>query len=173
LCGQYGHFAYDCQGFQTNYIDYQSYSPNSGNYSAYPLNYTDSSTYHPNYVEGKTYVGAVESNVATTISEYYDNNWYMDSWASSHVIGQYSNLELVDEPLHTQNVTTGDGQTHRISAIGTTTINSGSWEIKLNKVLYVLALKRNLLSIGSLTDDGLIMVFTNTQCLEQSNLGNR
>jgi hypothetical protein len=134
-CGGYGYFAKDCQN------------------------------YHAHYIGNETYVGAVENNADYVLGQYYDQNWYMDSRASSHVTGQQASLELISDSLPAQNVTTADGNSHRVGVVGSTTVASTSGGINLHKVLYVLALQHNLISVRSLTDEGHTIVFTDTQCL--------
>ena len=100
----------------------------------------------------------------TILSDYYDQNWYLDSGASSHVIGHQGSLTL-DNNTTRQNVSTADGASHQVAGIGTTTVSSQTGSINLNRVLYVPALSRNLISVGSLTDDGKMVLFTKKQCL--------
>jgi hypothetical protein len=99
------------------------------------------------------------------LSNYYDQNWYLDSGASSHITSQHAILELIDNNYIGQSVSTADGVFHKISGIGSTSVNSGSGSINLKQVLYVPSLTRNLISIGSLTDDGRMVLFTRKQCL--------
>ena len=53
----------------------------------------------------------------------------------------------------------------KINGISSTSINSGSSSINLKQALYVPSLARNLISVGSLTDDGHMVLFTQKQCL--------
>ena len=88
----------------------------------------------------------------------------MDSGASSHVIGQQDSLALETyNPGHS--ISTADGASHQVSGIGTTTVSSNSGSINLPRVLYVPALTRNLISVGSLTDEGNLVLFTKERCL--------
>ena len=52
-----------------------------------------------------------------------------------------------------------------MAGIGSTTVSSHSGSINLNRVLYVPALTRNLISVGSLIDNGNMVLFTKNQCL--------
>jgi hypothetical protein len=99
------------------------------------------------------------------LSNYYDQNWYLDLGASSHVTCQHASLELVDSNFTGQSVSTADGVSHEINGIGSTSVNLGSGSINLKQVLYVLSLTRNLISVGSLIDDGHMVLFTRKQCL--------
>jgi hypothetical protein len=54
---------------------------------------------------------------------------------------------------------------HEISGIGSTFVNSVSGSINLKQVLYVPSLTWNLISVGSLTNDGHMVLFTWKHCL--------
>ena len=95
----------------------------------------------------------------TILSDYYDQNWYLDSGASSHVIGQQGSLTL-DNNTTGQNVSIADGASHQVAGIGSTTVSSQISSINLNRVLYVPALLRIFISVWSLTDDGKMVLFT-------------
>jgi hypothetical protein len=146
-CGGPGHLARNCW------------------YNVANLNYVDS---NDNYV-GENYAGVVEYNAATAFTNYYNNNWYVDSGATSHVTGQRASLELLQDNSRNQTVTTAGGGSHQISGIGSTTVMADSGGINLNRVLYVPALKRNLMSVGSIADEGYALVFTKTHCLIMNN----
>jgi hypothetical protein len=64
-----------------------------------------------------------------------------------------------------QTVTTVNGGNHQVSGIGSTTVQTNSGGINLNRVLCIPALKRSLMLVGSLADEGYILVFTNSNCL--------
>jgi hypothetical protein len=89
----------------------------------------------------------------------------MDSGTTNHVTGQRASLALINNNPHGHNITIADGTNLRVGAIGSTTLSSGSGGKNLNKVLYVPVLKRSLMSVGSLTNDGHIVVFTKLYCL--------
>ena len=93
--------------------------------------------------------------------DYQNSAWFMDSGASHHVTGNYDNLQNGDNSLYGHNVTTADGNAHRIAAVGTSSVQTGPYTdgINLDHVLYVPALKRNLLFVGSLADQGHTIVF--------------
>ena len=99
--------------------------------------------------------------------EYQNATWYMDSGASHHVTGNYEHLYDVGTSSSGHNVTTADGNAHQVEAIGSSTFNTGNSDgINIDHVLYVPALKKNLLSVSSLlTDQGHIIVFTGNDCV--------
>jgi hypothetical protein len=60
-------------------------------HNAANINYVDSID---NYAS-ENYAGAIEDTAATTFTDYYDNNWYVDSGATSHVTNQRASLGLL------------------------------------------------------------------------------
>ena len=91
---------------------------------------------------------------------------YMDSGASSHITCQKASLELLTDPHPDYNVTTTDGNPYSVDRIGNANVLSDEGPgIKLQNVLYVPSLRRNLMSVKSLTDTGLFVYFTNKNCL--------
>jgi hypothetical protein len=99
------------------------------------------------------------------LSNYYDQNWYLDSGASSHITSQQGSLALENNTILGQNISTADGASHQVAGIGSTTVSSHSGSINLKRVFYVPVLTRNLISVGSLTDDGNMVLFTKKKCL--------
>ena len=94
----------------------------------------------------------------------------MDSEATSHVTSQKTSLELLHKGHPNFNISIANGPTHQVSRIGSGTIASSSGEIKLPHVLYVPALRCNLISVGSLVDQGNAIIFTKSQCLILDNI---
>ena len=60
-------------------------------------------------------------------------------------------------------------ETHQVDVVASSSVNTGTGAIKLHNVLYVPALQRNLMSVGSLIDDGRVIIFTKQQCLVFNN----
>jgi hypothetical protein len=146
-CGREGHITRNC--FNSHSVNFAQ-----GEYS-----------HSTNYTKEDYYVDNNQLHADAVLSNYYDQNWYLDSGASSHITSQHAILELIDNNYIGQSVSTADGVFHKISGIGSTSVNSGSGSINLKQVLYVPSLTRNLISIGSLTDDGRMVLFTRKQCL--------
>ena len=93
-----------------------------------------------------------------------DSGWYLDSGATQHVSGDRSHFTSLDQ--FSGNVKIADGQSHQISGKGSVHFTLPSGEIKdINGVLYVPGLRKNLLSIGSLTDKGIIACFDDQKCI--------
>ena len=112
-------------------------------------------------------------NVEASLAKYYNQQWYMDFGATSHVTGQKASLELLQEGHLSYGISKVDGVTHQVSRVGFTTIASTSGEIKLPNVLFVPTLHRNLISVGLLVDQGHAIMFTKSQCLILDNIFNK
>ena len=100
------------------------------------------------------------SSVEASLAEYYNQQLYMNSRALSHVTSQRASLELLHDGHPSYSISTANGASHPVFGIGSTTISPNLGEIKLPQVLYILALYRNLISVGSLVDRRHAIVFT-------------
>jgi hypothetical protein len=76
--------------------------------------------------------------------------WYLDSGASAHVSGYQSALSNLKEGDTSRVVKTAGGQSLPTAGTGTVTLNLDEG-IK-ETVIYVPSVRKNLLSVGSLTD---------------------
>lgn len=100
--------------------------------------------------------------VNLTIEGQSGSDWYINSGASTHVTGSKRAL---------RDFSPCDGRSAIVMASGARLpiLGKGSVITKRNKkidnVLYVLGLKRNLMSVSKLTDAGNIVVFTSDSCL--------
>jgi hypothetical protein len=93
-------------------------------------------------------------------------DWILDSGATNHVTGNSS--LLVDLKLYssTASMTAAGGESHRIAGIGNVPMKLSNGEIKtMTNVLYVPGVRRNLLSVGCVTDDGYSVKFYRNKCL--------
>ena len=108
-----------------------------------------------------------------SIAKYSNQQWYMDSGAISHVTGQKASLELLHKEHPNFNISTVDRANHQVSEVESATVASNFGEIKLPHVLYVLALRCNLISVDSLADQGYAIIFTKSQCLILDNVSNK
>jgi hypothetical protein len=111
------------------------------------------------------------SNEASTKS----STWVIDSGASQHITGFKGQLDSLQED-YVDEVAIGDDTRYPTMGIGTCTIHLKSRKtIELTKVLYVPGIKRNLLSISALEDEGLIITFMEGKVLawpKNSNIKN-
>jgi hypothetical protein len=82
------------------------------------------------------------------------NTWIIDSGASRHIIGFRNQFEDL-EGHSSEEVTIGDNSTYPVKGIGTCSIKLGSGvTLHLKDVLFVPGIKRNLISISGLADQG-------------------
>jgi hypothetical protein len=84
-----------------------------------------------------------------------EDTWLIDSGASKHMTGQKNNLSCVSENTFSHKVTLGYNYQYTIKGVGESKykLNSGN-SLKMKDILYVLGLKKNLLSISSLENKG-------------------
>lgn len=97
----------------------------------------------------------------------------MDSGASRHVTGVREHLGPVTSHVGRKSVTIADGERHVVGGSGEANVQLDCGEIKMTNVMYVPSLKRNLVSVGSLADEGHVIVFTNRICLVLDNARNK
>jgi hypothetical protein len=79
-----------------------------------------------------------------------EDSWLIDSGASKHMTGQRNILSCISEKKFSQKVTLGDDYQYPIKGVGESNhkLNSRN-SLKMKDVLYVLGLKKNLLSISA------------------------
>lgn len=156
VCGKTGHLARECWH-----------------------RYGQASSSSANLVEGtEADFEANEAELEVAFTEFQDSlynseKWYMDSGTSRHVTGEKNHLVSVTSPVGKRTVTTADGERHAVGGSGDVNVKSDCGEIKMTNVMYVPSLKRNLISVGSLTDKGHVIVFTNRKCLVLDNDRNK
>ena len=87
-------------------------------------------------------------------NEVSSKAWVIDSGSSQHIIGYKEALDSISEKVNGE-VTIGDNSAHSVKGIGNCTLKlkSGS-SLLLKGVLYVPGIKRNLISVTTLEDDG-------------------
>jgi hypothetical protein len=95
-----------------------------------------------------------------------DDTWLIDSGASKHMMGQRNILSCISEKNFSQKVTLGDDYQYPIKGVGESNhkLNSGN-SLKMKDVLYVLGLKKNLLSISNLEKKGFRVAFIDGEVL--------
>jgi hypothetical protein len=96
-----------------------------------------------------------------------DNSWLIDSGASRHTTGSRDHLtNFVKKETHLH-VFLGDDARYNLKWVGTSTFQLDSdMQLQLSEVLYVLGMKRNLVSISSLEDKGYKVTFSEGRVLE-------
>ena len=95
-----------------------------------------------------------------------DDTWLIYSGASKHIMGQRKILSCISEKKFSQKVTLGDNYQYPIKGVGKSKhkLNSGN-SLKMNGVLYVPGLKKNLLSISALENRGFRVAFIDGEVL--------
>jgi hypothetical protein len=87
-------------------------------------------------------------------------DWISDSRASAHVTGERNLLSEI-RPTPVSSITTARGQALPIIAHGTTKLNKTK---ETSPILYVPGMKKSLLSVGKLVDDGNYTLFGPRHC---------
>lgn len=93
------------------------------------------------------------------------NTWIIDSGASRHITGFRDQFKTLEEDF-SEEVTIGDNSTYPAKRVGTCSIKLKSGAtILLKDVLFVPGIKRNLVSISSLVDQGYRVTFQEDKVL--------
>ena len=90
--------------------------------------------------------------------------WYLDSGATHHVSGNSTSFSSIRPTSGVQVRSTG-GHSHSVTGVGNVDYQMLSGEIKtIPHVLYSLGITKNLLSVGSLTDQRKTLIFRHQGC---------
>lgn len=104
----------------------------------------------------------VELNLLETPSQ--TPFWYLDFGATHHVSGDSSAFSSI-HPTSGSHVRSAGGQSHNVVGVGNADIQLPSGEIKtISSVLYTPGITKNLLSVGTLTDQHKTLVFRSNGC---------
>jgi len=88
--------------------------------------------------------------------------WVIDTGASRHMTGECSQLQTLSKGKYSHAIELGDNKIYLMKGIGSTLLElESSGSIHLKNILYVLGLKKNLLSISCLEDKGDKIAFFN------------
>jgi hypothetical protein len=95
-----------------------------------------------------------------------DNTWLIDSGASRHMTGLRNHLtHFIEKEAHLH-VVLGDNARYNVRGVGTYTFQLDlDIHLKLEEVLYVSEMKRNLVSIPALEDKGYKITFSEGRVL--------
>ena len=95
-----------------------------------------------------------------------EDTWLIDSGASKHMTGKKTTLSSIEEKNSSQKVSLGDDYQYPIKGIGESSYNLDfGTSMRMNEVLYILGLKKNLLSILTLDKRGHRVAFIDGQVL--------
>jgi hypothetical protein len=104
----------------------------------------------------------VELNIVET--EQHNTDWYLDSGATHHVSGDPTVFTQI-RPTNGAKVRSVGGQNHSVAGVGNVDIPVSSGKIKsISFVLYTPGITKNLLSVGSLTNQRRTLVFKAQNC---------
>eukprot|EP00253_Pinus_taeda_P027305 PITA_27305 len=97
-----------------------------------------------------------------------DNIWYVDSGASSHMIGKKDCFEFLEESACGSKIYLGDDSGYEIKGCGDIPVKLPSGDIKhLKNVLYALGIKKNLIFVSMITEQDMQVQFFKNGCVIQ------
>ena len=104
----------------------------------------------------------VELNMLETPQQ--TTSWYLDSGATHHVSGDSSVFSSL-RPTSGAQLRSAGGQNHHVTGVGNVDLQVLNGKIKtIPSVLYTPGITKNLLSVGSLTDQQKTLVFKSKSC---------
>ena len=103
-----------------------------------------------------------EANIAD--SSPLPKQWYLDSGASNHVLGDPSIFSSLS-PRYGTRITSASGHSHDVTGIGNIVIRLPTGEMQqISHVLYSPSITKNLISVGFLTNKGFTLEFRKSLC---------
>eukprot|EP00253_Pinus_taeda_P004307 PITA_04307 len=100
----------------------------------------------------------------TTSNE--DDIWYVDSGASSHMTGNKEFFDSLEEVINGSKIYLGDDNVYQIKGHGVISVKLPNGKIShLSNVLYVLGIKKNLISVSMMADQDMHVEFFKTHCV--------
>lgn len=100
-----------------------------------------------NFVPNEKYAGAAATSYGA------DSNWYVDTGATDHITGDLERLAVHDQYRGHDQIHTASGAGMNISRIGYSTVPTHNRDLKLNNILYVPQVTKNLVSVHKLATD--------------------
>ena len=103
--------------------------------------------------QGYQLENAAQALAAMSISNSQNEGWFLDTGATQHMTSD--NGKLIDcKPYFGSNkIMVGNGQKLNITHTGNTILHTGKNVVKLENVLVVPDIKKNLISVSQLTSD--------------------
>eukprot|EP00253_Pinus_taeda_P017549 PITA_17549 len=119
---------------------------------------------HSKNSKGRRNFGRFQRSIGSIAS--HDEIWLVDNGASRHMTRIHDHIfELVKNKI-VERVDLGDNGKYEFKGIGSSSFQLESrGNVSINNILYVLGLKKNLLSISSLEDKGYRIEFVDGQVL--------
>ena len=115
----------------------------------------------------------LEASIMEITKSLDNHNWFLDFGALEHITSDNDKLDLKKENSFGRRVRAVGNEPHVVHARGPATLLTKEGEIKLSNILYIPSITKNLLSIGALTDESKVVVFTKTHCLVWDNIAGR
>ncbi|KAL3686035.1 hypothetical protein R1sor_004057 [Riccia sorocarpa] len=163
-CGMFGHWARDCKSFPT-----QSNPDHSSKQKAYSIQDTDpsdTSTVNKDIELHEVTDADLEEAIAALALADEDDSWIIDSGATAHITGNRGKLDnFRPSAAPTARVRSAGGHTHDVKGKGNFVFQFDDEIKQFEDVYYVPGIKKNLLSVGGLTDQCNIAVFDSKNCM--------
>lgn len=106
------------------------------------------------------------SNAALSTEIDDDNAWFIDSGASIHMSCKRDWFDTYHEINKDGHIYLGDNRSHEIEGYGNISVMiPNGQEKKIQNVVYVPRLKKNLISASTITDQHLKVEFVKSHCL--------
>jgi hypothetical protein len=98
-------------------------------------------------------------------TNFPSNTWWIDTGATVHVTNSSQGLLGHQTTRRERSLQVADGHEAKVEAVGTLPLLlHGGFTLYLNNILYVPSLRRNIISVASLVDDGYECLFGNNKC---------
>ncbi|RWR75576.1 Zinc finger, CCCH-type [Cinnamomum micranthum f. kanehirae] len=118
---------------------------NKPNHSAMRCWHRFNQTYQPG--------DAVQALAAFNLADHHDPSWFPDTGATAHMTPDVGKLHSLSPYQGSDKILVGNGTALDITHIGTASVKHGRHELKLNNVLVVPDIKKNLLSVSQITSE--------------------
>ncbi|KAF7831079.1 Retrovirus-related Pol polyprotein from transposon TNT 1-94 [Senna tora] len=154
VCGRMGHIAINC-------------------YNRFNQSYTEASlTQFLN--QNKPNNGAPVEALLATPETLCDDSWFADSGASNHLTNSSSNLQVKQPYDGEEQVHIANGSGLKISGIGFSKLLTNGSTLKLNQILHVPDVSKNLLSISKFAkDNNVYFEFHSNRCFVKSQVDHK
>ena len=95
------------------------------------------------------------------IVENKEDEWYIDSGCSTHMIGDHNKFISLKKG---KNCCVEFGNDSSVKILGKGVVNLGNEKVKVTNVLLVEYLKHNILSVSKMCDQGYTLIFNSKKC---------
>ena len=101
-----------------------------------------------------------EEKEAHAITDSYgiDTNWYADTSATNHIMGELDKLTIRNKYRGHDQVHTASGSGMEITHVGSSIVKTPMKNLHLKRVLYVPTTSKNLLSVHRFTLDNRVLI---------------